>query len=266
MCWKKCRQAGGIARDDGFCYLFLHIAKCAGSSVIERLVTLGQQGVHLFEECQTKHEAREVFRQKLHEQQIDPSQVRAIYGHRVFAELAAEVARPTRLAFFLREPASIFVSAYNYLATIALDASNPYYRQYRAALVDKNDRLITFREWLAGFPMRNPIMSFLYHAVAGDKPPGDSTEVFSTRHLNVCKSVIDQAHFVGLFESIEQDGPAFLRIVGLEDTMPRVNVSRKLFDVRQDPRVRDLIEDQNALDCELYRYAVRQRARRALAA
>jgi hypothetical protein len=55
-------------------------------------------------------------------------------------------------------------------------------------------------------------------------------------------------------------------MVGIEDTLPRVNVSRKLFDIRQDATVRKWIEEQNALDCALYRYAVRQRARRAFAA
>ena len=266
MFWKRSRQVGSTTRDDGYCYLFLHIAKCAGSSIIERLVTLGQRGVHLFEECQTKAEARQILRAKLIEQQVDPYQIRTIYGHRVFADLAAEVNRPTRLAFFLREPTSMFVSLYNYFATIAQDASNPYHQQYRAALVEKSNRLITFREWLAENPARNPLMNFVYHAVAGDKTPGDPTEVFSTRHLNVCKAALDQAHFVGFFESVEEDGPAFLRMLGIEDTLPRVNVSRKLFDVRHDPTVRDLIEDQNALDCELYRYAVRERARRAFAA
>jgi hypothetical protein len=195
---KKRRPPESAAPDDGYCYLFLHVAKCAGSSIIERLVTLGQLGVHLFEECATKADARQILRDKLEQQQIDSSKIRAIYGHRVFSDLASEIARPTRLVFFLREPTSLFVSVYNYLATIALDADNPYHQQFRPVLIDGNDRLISFREWMARYSTRNTMMNFVYHAVAGEKTPGDATQAFSTQHLNVCKSAIDQAHFVGL--------------------------------------------------------------------
>jgi hypothetical protein len=262
----KHRHANTPACDDRHCYLFLHIAKCGGSSIIDRLVTLGQRGVHLYEESPSKTEARRIFREKLDKQQIAPSQIRAVYGHRVFTGLESEVGRSLRLAFFLREPVSMVVSVYNYFATVALDPNNPDHQRYRTHLVGAGNRLIPFREWLEGYPVRNLTMNFLYHAVAGERPPGDSGEAFSTQHLSVCKAAIDTAHFVGFFESLNEDGPAFLRMVGVDDKLRRINVSRKSFALRDDPSVRRLIEEQNAFDCELYHYAVKQRGQRAFAA
>ena len=48
-----------------YCYLYLHIAKCAGSSIVARLSSLGAQGIHLSEKCQTKDEARRILQGKL---------------------------------------------------------------------------------------------------------------------------------------------------------------------------------------------------------
>jgi len=252
-----------------YCYLYLHIAKCAGSSIVARLSSLGSQGIHLSEKCQTKDEARRILQGKManSQQGAMPSQLRVIYGHRVFAGLSAEVPRPTRLVFFMRDPVSMVVSLYNYLATIALDRDHPYHGRERDRMLNGQGRLIHFRDWLDTLAPRNLTACFLYHAVAGDLAPGISPGSFTSEHMEVCKAAVSDAHFVGFVESIEQDGPALLQMVGVGDKQVKPeNVSKKSFRLSDDPAVRQVVEERNALDCDLYRFALQQRGRRTRAA
>ncbi len=263
---KLMRRRGG---GDRYCYLYLHIAKCAGSSIVARLASLGTQGIHLSEKCQTKDEARRIFRNKLAvaQQATSPRQLRVVYGHRVFAGLSAEVPRPTRLLFFLRDPVSMVISSYNYSATIAQDQGHPYHGRERDRMLNGQGQMIHFRDWLDTYAPRNLTMSFLYHAVAGEFAPGVSPESFTSEQLDVCKSAVSDAHFVGFVDSIERDGPTLLQMVGMGDAHVKPeNVSRKTFRLSDDPTVRRLVEERNSLDCDLYHFALRERGQRTRAA
>jgi hypothetical protein len=255
--------------DNRYCYLYLHIAKCAGSSIVARLSSLGSQGIHLSEKCQTKEEARRIFQGKMAiaQQAASPSQLRVIYGHRVFAGLSSEVPRPTRLIFFMRDPVSMIVSCYNYLTTIAQDRDHPYHWRERDRMLNGQGQVIHFRDWLDASAPRNLTISFLYHAVAGDLAPGISPGSFTSEHMEVCKSAVSDAHFVGFVETIERDGPALLQMVGVGDQHVKPeNVSKKTFRLSDDPTVRRAVEERNSLDCDLYRFALQQRGRRTRAA
>jgi hypothetical protein len=263
---KLLRRGSG---NDRYCYLYLHIAKCAGSSIVAGLSSLGSQGVHLSEKCRTKEEARRIFQEKLATFPLGdtPSRIRVIYGHRVFAGLSADVSRPTRLVFFMRDPVAMVVSLYNYLATIAQDRGHPHHWRERDRMLTGQGRLIHFRDWLDTSAPRNLTMCFLYHAVAGDLAPGVSPGSFTSEHLDVCKAAVSDAHFVGFVESIERDGPALLQMVGADDKHVNLkNVSNKAFCLGDDPAVRRAVEERNALDCDLYRFALQQRGRRSHAA
>jgi hypothetical protein len=248
-------------QDDGYCYLFLHIAKCAGNSLIAPLANSGGWGVHLSEKCNTKAEARKLFREKLRCQLIHPKRLRVVYGHRVFTDLARDIRRPTRFAFFLREPASMIVSLYNYLAMAALNKNHTHHEQERRRMLDARGRVVPFREWLEGVVApRNLTMTFLYHAVAGDLAPANRDYPFDRLHLEVCKQAVDDAFFVGFTESIDRDGPAFLEHLGIRSAaIDRKNTSAPLFRLADHPEVRRVVEEHNALDCELYRYAIARR-------
>ncbi len=248
-------------QDDGYCYLFLHIAKCAGNSLIAPLANSGGWGVHLSEKCNTKEEVRKLFRKKLRDQSIRPHRLRVVYGHRVFTDLARDIRRPTRFAFFLREPVSMIVSLYNYLAMAALNKNHTHHDQERRRMLDGRGRVIPFREWLEGVVApRNLTMTFLYHAVAGELAPANRDYPFGSLHLQVCKQAVDDAFFVGLTESIDRDGPAFLQHLGIRIAgIDRKNTSAPLFRLADDPEVRRVVEEHNALDCELYRYAIARR-------
>jgi hypothetical protein len=110
-------------------------------------------------------------------------------------------------------------------------------------------------------------MCFLYHAVAGDLAPGVSPGSFTSEQLDVCKSAVSDAHFVGFVESIERDGPALLQMVGAGDKHVNLkNVSNKAFSPSDDPAIRRAVEEHNSMDCDLYRFAVQQRGRQNHAA
>jgi hypothetical protein len=255
--------------ENRYCYLYLHIAKCAGSSIVARLAGLGLQGIHLSEKCQTKEEARRIFQEKLAiaQRATSASELRVVYGHRVFTGLAADVPRPTRLVFFLRDPVSMVVSCYNYLAMIAQDRDHPYHGRERDRMLNGQGRLIHFRDWLDTLAPRNLTTCFLYHAVAGELAPGISPGSFTSEHMEVCKSAVSDAHFVGFVESIERDGPALLKMVGVGDKQVKPeNVSKKSFRLSDDPAVRQVVEERNSLDSDLYRFALQQRGRRTHAA
>jgi hypothetical protein len=248
--------------NDGYCYLFLHIAKCAGNSLISPLANSGGWGIHISEKCHSKDDVRQLFREKLRRQSIRPDQVRVVYGHRVFIDLGHEIPRPTRFAFFMREPASMIVSLYNYLAMVALDKNHTHHEQERGRMLDSRGRILPFRDWLESpVAPRNLTMTFVYHAVAGDLAPANRDFPFDDRHLQVCKQAVDDAFFVGFTESFDRDGPAFMEHLGLGSaTLGRNNESTKLFRLADDPETRRVVEAYNALDCELYRYAIARRS------
>jgi hypothetical protein len=56
-------------------------------------------------------------------------------------------------------------------------------------------------------------------------------------------------------------------MVGVNDKQVKPeNVSKKSFRLSDDPAVRQVVEERNSLDCDLYRFALQQRGRRTRAA
>lgn len=233
-------------------YLFHHVGKCAGTSLVQAFGCTGRQGICLGFQCKTRAEVRRSARRQLVQHRISPSRLKVFFGHRVYYGLHQLCPQPSRYFTFLREPIERVISLYNYHCDIALNPSHQHFERDRLRLL-RNDRLISFNEWFDTQYTGNHLIRFLYFAMEGElvHVPEPMTEM----HLAAAKRFLDLCWFIGFTETSEQDIPLVCQAVGVAAPKQRANVSRQHLDDSERKRVAKYLEEKDVLDMRLFEYA-----------
>jgi hypothetical protein len=237
-----------------FIYLYQHVPKCAGSSVLKALSRLGKASLILGFKCETK---AEVWERANRELKIAPNYLRAIAGHRVYYGLHELSPASPRYFTFLRHPVKRVISLYNYMVDIALDTNHIYYERNRQIMLKDNGQPLSFREWIAPSDDsdHNHILRFLYHAMEGELIPGTKIDVASEYHLERAREFLHQCWFIGFTETFNDDVGFICSAIGVSPPVKKFNQSKKHFTLEQDPDVAEIILEKNLLDLQLYEYA-----------
>jgi hypothetical protein len=141
-------------------WLFVHVPKCGGTSVLHAIRethpephSLELNGDHFVE----KRTILEHVADRL------PT-ARVVFGHRVFAALVRSMPQPARMVTVLRDPVDRAISHYNYILT------RPPERQVVHGALTPSNLRVPFADWLDEFPpARNHLVWMLFH-VLGDSP------------------------------------------------------------------------------------------------
>ncbi|MBE9012436.1 sulfotransferase family 2 domain-containing protein [Pseudanabaenaceae cyanobacterium LEGE 13415] len=225
-----------------FLYLYQHVPKCAGSTIIHHLdQQLKTRALSLERKFQTKHEVWA----DIVKTQPNLDTLVSIHGHRVFYGLHHLVDREARYYTFLRDPVSRVISLYNFWV------DSPARRE----AMYKEGKLISFREFLDTDFAQNNMIRFLYHAIEGDLTPGNWIESITDHHLSVAKSFLDRCWFIGFVETFAEDFRYLSSNMGITYNPSQENRSKKYFELSQDPTVKDRILETNRFDIELFEYA-----------
>lgn len=242
-----------------YIYLYQHVPKCAGTSVLRSLRQLKKASLILGFKCKTKAEVLERANREL---KINPNYLRAIAGHRVYYGLHELSSAPPRYFTFLRHPVKRIISLYNYMVDIALDVNHIHHKRNVQIMFKDDGKLLSFREWFApkDFNENNHILRFFYHAMEGDLIPGAKIDTISEYHVERAQEFLHKCWFIGFTETFADDIRFVCSAIGVSSPKKKFNQSKKHFTLEQDPEVESLILEKNILDLQIYEYAKKLRS------
>lgn len=241
--------------------LFLHVAKCGGTSLVEHLGQLGRRGLCLGFACDTKDEVKSRATGILAGSNVDARKIRAVYGHRVFYGLHTLFEQECLYSTMLRNPVDRVQSLYNHHAGIGSDPQHPHYQRDHD-LLWRTDQLMSFDAWLEQIYSGNHMTRFLYYAMEGNlvDPPGPMTP----SHLEAAKRFLDRCWYIGTTETSSVDYQNMCDVIGMPGPQHKANVSQNFIDEPLSDSTQQTILEIDHLDAELYNYACAKRQERLI--
>lgn len=239
-------------RDDDFLYIFLHLPKCAGTHFI-RTITYNWS----IQEClMVSPTIRRPLRRRedvdAYIRSVSASRrkdVRFLYGHAVYYGIHEHFHRQPRYVAFLRDPFSRMVSNFLHVRR--------HFDYFTAEGVQKLPRTVddlTTGWWLRHSQLNLQTAMTLNFLIDGAAGWSGGTQLDVT-HLARAQAVLDNFHFVGLFETYEEDALFLFRELGIERRLvERENVARADGDVSLDFDGA-AVNAATALDRQLYAHA-----------
>jgi hypothetical protein len=223
-------------------YIFLHIPKCAGSTIAyhleknipsEERLALPSKDVKFSHLIMRKYSLKQI--QLEVDKLKDKDKVKVIYGHGARYGVHKLFNRPGIYFTFVRDPVTRTISAYNY----------------------RRGRQITdlsFSDWLAK----------KYNSPHSKRPTSKSMVTF-LKTLNYLqgsglvdkikiKQTLKKFFFVGITENYEEDIAYIYHLLGIKKIYPNKNISTKFHSLKKGDRTKILAKNQD--DLLLYRAAV----------
>ena len=141
-------------------WLFAHITKCGGTSILEAIRDAYPESSRLELNGDQYTEKTRILADvggRLPSASI-------VFGHRVFAGLCHFMRHPVQMVTVLRNPIDRAISQYNYILT------RPPERQVVHRALTSNNVRVPFEAWLNDFPPANNHIVWMLHQVLGDEP------------------------------------------------------------------------------------------------
>ncbi len=234
-------------------YLFVHLPKCAGTSLLKMLSKIGTQRFVVVAETQTKKDALQLLNSNIEKQNIDIGQLDVIAGRNIYYGMHLPFPRPPFYFTFLRDPIERFISHYSYLAKCATDQRNPSYSMASKRIVS-DGRIISIQEFVEQEKGRD-ILTRTLAAASSDEESGDSWWHPNPKTAaDKAKWLLQQMRFIGFVDQFEADARFILDKLKLAPKLQKINVSdsRRL---QVDPDTLKKIRSLNELDLEIYDFA-----------
>ncbi len=222
-------------------FIFAHIPKTGGQTLrncFMRHLQLHRELIHLgpFGEKDAAARGLLPFPDRSEEER---SHARVILGHHVTCETHRLVSHKTpRYITFLRDPADLLVSYYNYA------------QGHRPA-----DRPpVFFEQWLTN--KRKPRENFMTRWLLESFLQNGPATRLNASALRKVNDALENFWFVGLTEQIDRDAPRLLERINVPNDLQRTNVGgvdyKKI--VTLDDSLRRELYERSPFDVELYRY------------
>jgi Sulfotransferase family len=163
---------------------------------------------------------------------------RVILGHYVHKDTHKLVpGRIPRHITFVREPAEMLLSYYNFQMSLERSSNRP---------------AVGFDQWYDSTKRGNLMTRWFYKQFMRERDPGQLTR----RILEEVVEALREFWFVGCTEHLDRDAPVLFKRMGIEGSLERANVAGVHFEklITLDPSLRRRLQQDNPLDVELYEY------------
>ncbi len=256
-------------------YIFLHIQKCAGRTIILHAMNqFGEAGVFhdgrftaelakqyggmgprtlILEASKEKpFMKKQWFSEVLQKYKGEwRKQLRLIGGHRAYYGMHEFVEKPARYFTFLREPVSRIISWYNNVLRLSLE------HQKILKTVRDDGQRVSFEEWLGRVNLAaHSMTAFLALRYYGENV-FDFDFVPTEKDFEKAKEALRQMYFIGLTESGEDKDFMYQRL-GITQFISNQNVGKEqssYFYPQNYEAAKELILTKCPFDYELYEYA-----------
>jgi hypothetical protein len=264
---------------EDFIYIFLHVNKCAGTTICnhiekqyarQEILALYYQQITNFLESKygniqkalgiedptiktpiVKKEWIADLIQLMPASQINS--IKIIYGHLAYYGIHEIFNKKPRYFTFIRNPISRTISHYNYLR------SQQPERQKFVKVMQDNGQIVPFEEWLKNeipptHPACNHMVWFFFQRFYGENL-NDYHFSPSEKDLEETKNRLKEIYFVGLTEN-PSDLDFIYNRLRIDNCLSDRNISQKYFVAEDYEKTKDIIIAKNQLDWQLYNYAV----------
>jgi len=244
-------------------YLFLHIPKCAGTSVIQALSAVSSNRRLIVSKSPgSKSQAMLDLQQELTTRNIDPNQLELIMGHDVFFGMH-EISRQTPYYFtFLREPIGRYISHFRYLADCAVDPQHSLH-EYAKEIMIESGQLLSFENYCQRQQMSNLMTHYLAAANHPDRHSkrwqiADKQEVWE-----LAEAALRKLDLIGLVEELPIDLAKICHRLQIPVSIPNTNRSKSATERIESEQIMQIVRFNNELDIRLYELAKQLRGQAA---
>ena len=233
-------------------YYFVHLPKCAGTSLLKSLGRIGKRRLIVVSEYpQSKRAALAGLNQQLADRRLSIDDPDLIFGHDVFFGIHQASHRPVKYATVMRDPVQRWISQYRYLVDCSQDRTSPIYHYANSVVVNKG-QLLSMDQCACQGQWTNTMTNYL---AAANDPNLDSArwQVESNERLSqLAFEFVNKMDFIGFVESIEEDEATISRWLGLKPKLKVTNTSKTEVADEISNQTLKLIREINALDQAVY--------------
>lgn len=230
------REKPAMKRNEDVLYIFLHIPKCAGTTLRYHVENNFPRGecLPLYNSGTNQLTRPLVFDSITSFSQDDRARIRIVYGHEVYYGIHELFDKPARYFTFLRDPIAKTISFYNYRMQQAIRSNT---------LVEKD--MPTFEQWLEASPG-------MHNGMFGDFVKYGFAETTETDEASMA-AIFDKFYFVGTTETFDEDSLFLYHGLGVRRFFRNQNKSTQY--LQPNDSVVHGIAEKTELDRKLYGHA-----------
>ena len=233
-------------------YYFVHLPKCAGTSLLKSLSRIGKRRLIIVSKYpQSKRAAAQGLNQQLADRSLSIDDPDLIFGHDVFFGIHQNSRRHVQYATVMRDPVKRWVSQYRYIVDCSQSKTSPIHDYAHAAVV-ADGQLLSMKQCALNGQWTNMMTNYL---AAGMDPNLDSARwgiQSNDRLRQMAFDFVDKMAFIGFVDSIEEDGAEIASWFGLRPKLRVANSSKMKVTNEISEQTLEAIRQINALDQAVY--------------
>ncbi len=251
-----------MKKQDNVLYIFLHVMKCAGTTLREHILkNLRDDEILLVYRNEPPYLSKkgeiEKYIKSITKKQRE--KIKVLFGHRIYYNLDKLFPnRKIRYITFLRNPVDRSISHYNW--DRMRYPTLPKYR--RVIIFPKGKRDLSFKSWFGNWmgeikkenmKMSNFMFRFLFRSFFDT--PLKERDINQTS-MEKIKKILDKFYFIGLAKNLE-DFLFTYRKLGITKFLDNANVSEKYLAQKEIVEAKRFLLPELKFDKELYEYALK---------
>ena len=240
-------------------YFFVHLPKCAGTSLLKSLGRVGKRRLIIVSKYpQSKRAAQTGLNQLLADRRLTIDDPDMIFGHDVFHGIHQNSTRPVHYATIMRDPVQRWISQYRYMVDCSQNKSSPIHEYSRKAVVE-GEQILSMEQCAQRGQWTNMMTNYLAAAFDTNLESArwgiQSQEQLSQMALGF----VDKMSFIGFVDSIAEDEATIAKWLRLRPKLKVVNSSKTQVVQRPSDQTLNSIREINGLDQVIYDHAKKHR-------
>ena len=241
-------------------YFFVHLPKCAGTSLLKSLGRVGKQRLIIISKYpQSKRAAQTGLNQLLAQWRLTIDDPDMIFGHDVFYGIHQNSTRPVHYATIMRDPVKRWISQYRYMVDCSQNKSSPIHDYSRSAVVE-GDQILSMMQCAQRGLWTNMMTNYLAAAFDSNLESARWGIHSHDQLQEMALAFVDRMTFVGFVDSIAEDEATIAKWLGLRPKLKIVNSSKTKVAEQPAKETLELIREINRLDEVIYDHAKARKA------